>query len=70
MDIKQFYIDLAEWVLTINQKSAGMNPDEYWKYILHSAGELSDKYQNRPLVKKVILAHIEYLEEGWKAQNK
>lgn len=66
MDVKAFYNDLADWVFTINQKSQELNQDEYWIFILTSAGKLSKKYDERPLVKKVLHAHLDYLEEAWK----
>ncbi|MFC6464970.1 hypothetical protein ACFP65_08310 [Marinilactibacillus sp. GCM10026970] len=69
MDIKAFYQDLGEWVLSINQKSQSLGPTEYWEYILTTAGELSKKYNERPLIKKVIHAHIDYLEEAWKERT-
>lgn len=69
MDVKGFYTELAEWVLTINENSRTMSTEAYWQYIITSSGELSKKYNDGPLVKKVILAHIDYLEEMWKKQT-
>lgn len=69
MDVKQFYADLGEWVLTINQKSQELNQDDYWTFILTTAGELSKKYEDKPLVRKVIHAHIDYLEEMAKGES-
>lgn len=43
MNIKEFYAELAEWVTTINQQAQQLSPDEYWNYILVSAGALSKK---------------------------
>lgn len=63
MDVKKFYADLGDWVLLINQKSQELNQDDYWVFILTSAGELSKKYDEKPLVRKVINAHIDYLED-------
>lgn len=68
MDVKAFYNDLADWVLSINQQSQTLGPTEYWEYILNTAGELSKKYNERPLVKAVLHAHIDYLEQAWKEQ--
>lgn len=70
MDFKQFYSDLYEWVQQINQKSQQLNQDEYWNFILLSAGELSKKYKENDFVKLVINAHIDFLEEAWKESNK
>lgn len=66
MDLKAFYDALGEWVISVNQASQSMNQDEYWKFILTTAGELSKKYDDRPLVKKIILAHIDFLEDAGK----
>lgn len=68
MDVKQFYADLGDWVLLINQKSQQLSPDEYWFYIITSAGELSRKYDEKPLVKKILHAHLDYLEEMAKGE--
>lgn len=69
MDIKAFYQDLAHWVITINQQSQKLTPDEYWNYILVSAGALSKRYGENDLVKHIITAHIDFLEESWKKQK-
>lgn len=69
MDLKAFYDALGDWVISVNQASQSMNQDEYWEFILTTAGELSNKYENRPLVKKVILAHIDFLEDAGKGSN-
>lgn len=66
MDVKAFYIELAEWVLTINQQAQNLTADEYWNYILVSAGALGKKYKDNPLVKYIIHAHIDFLEKSWK----
>lgn len=68
MDVKQFYADLGDWVLLINQKSQQLSPDEYWTFIITSAGELSKKYDEKPLVKKILHAHLDYLEEMAKGE--
>lgn len=69
MDFKQFYDDLYEWVQQINKKSQEVNQDEYWVFILTSAGELSKKHGENQFVKLVINAHIDFLEAVWKENN-
>lgn len=69
MDVKAFYNDLADWVLSINQQSQTLGPTEYWEFILTTAGELSKKYDERPLVKAVLHSHIDYLEKAWKGRS-
>lgn len=63
MDLQMFYQELGQWVMAVNQKSGELSSDAYWNYILQSGAELSEKYENRPLVKKVIIAHWEFLED-------
>lgn len=63
MDLQMFYQELGQWVMSVNQKSGELSPNAYWNYILQSGAELSEKYENRPLVKKVIIAHWEFLED-------
>lgn len=63
MDLQMFYQELGQWVMSVNEKSSKLSPDAYWNYILISGAELSEKYENRPLVKKVIIAHWEFLED-------
>lgn len=69
MDIHLFYNDLAEWVMTINEMAAKLGPDDYWTYILTSAGALSKKHNDGELVKEVILAHVHFLEKAWKERE-
>lgn len=69
MDVKAFYKDLADWVLTINQQAQKLTADEYWNYILVTAGALSKRYKDNPLVKHIIHAHIDFLEKSWKQQR-
>lgn len=66
MDIKAFYAELADWVMTINQQAQKLNQEEYWNYILVTAGALSKRYNDNPLVKHIINAHIDFLEKSWK----
>lgn len=63
--ILSFYNDLGKWVESINQK-ANLPQQEYWDYIVTSMGVLSDKYNNNPLVKEVLLFHFNYLESQYK----
>lgn len=70
MDIKAFYTELADWVVTINQQAQKLNQEDYWNYILVSAGALSKRHGNTPLVKHLINSHIDFLENSWKQQRK
>ncbi|MGM7557120.1 hypothetical protein [Aerococcus christensenii] len=67
--MKQFYKDLSDWVEKVNQKSKELNEKDYWQFVLTSIGELSDKYSNNQLVVRILLVHLEFLEEMSK-QNK
>lgn len=69
MNIKQFYVDLQEWIKSINEQANKLSPADWWVFIMTSAGQLSDSYDNHSLVKKVILAHIDYLEEVYREQK-
>lgn len=62
MNMQQFYKDLFQWIMSVNQASQDYDADDYWQFIYTTAGQLSDQYENHPLVKAVIIAHIDYLE--------
>lgn len=59
--MKQFYIDLPNWIESINQKSQELSPDDYWKYIFESAEVLKGRYNNHELIANVVSVHINYL---------
>lgn len=65
MNLEQFYKDLFEWVSGINQQANQMTPEEWWTYIFGSAAEFDDRYKSHPLARRVILTHIDYLEEQY-----
>lgn len=70
MDIKEFYAELADWVLTINQQAQNLSGEDYWNYILVTAGALSKRHEDSPLIKHIINSHIDFLEKSWKQQTK
>lgn len=69
MDVHEFYNDIAEWVMMINQQAPKLSEKEYWDYILVSAGALSKKHNDTALVKHILNSHIDFLEKSWKQQR-
>lgn len=67
--MKQFYIDLYNWVETINEQAKAADEEAYWDYIVQSAGHLSQRYNDSPLAIAVISAHLDYLQEVAKSKG-
>lgn len=59
--MKQFYVDLSNWIETINKKSQELTAEEYWSFIFQTADMLKEKYNSHELVANVISVHINYL---------
>ncbi|WP_277679241.1 hypothetical protein [Gracilibacillus dipsosauri] len=66
MDYKKFYTEeIVDWINQSNQMAIkyGLQSNDFWIWVMQSAGELSDKYQNAPLVQKQMIMLINYLED-------
>lgn len=71
MDYKEFYSDVADWILQVNQAAAtyNMNSDAFWQWVTQSTGALGNKYGNTELVVKQLLMLIDWLEDVHKKMN-
>ncbi|QOY37058.1 hypothetical protein AWH56_005295 [Anaerobacillus isosaccharinicus] len=65
MDYKAFYAKVADWIYQVNQNAIkfGMDSDEFWNWVADSIGEICNKYNNNPLVKKQMTMLHDWLEE-------
>ncbi|UOQ47773.1 hypothetical protein MUN88_17220 [Gracilibacillus caseinilyticus] len=65
MNYQQFYADVAEWINQSNQMAVkhGLQSNEFWIWAVNSAGQLSEKYNNEPLVIKQVMMLINWLED-------
>ena len=61
--MKQFYIDLANWVEHINHKSNKIPPKEFMNYVIDTSEELKNKYNNSELFANVVAVHVRYLQD-------
>ncbi len=59
--MRQFYIDLADWIESVNAKSQLLSPEKYWEFIFNTSNQLKEKYNNHMLVSSVVSTHINYL---------
>ena len=68
MDWKAFFNDLQKWMPASNQvlQRCSFDSDDYWGWLVHSIGQLSDKYNNHPLVKGILSAVIDYQDQMYK----
>lgn len=66
--MRQFYMDLADWVESVNLKSQTLSESDYWDYVIMSCGELSRKYDENPLVVCVLSAHLDFLDKNKKGR--
>ncbi|UFT98114.1 hypothetical protein KO561_12970 [Radiobacillus kanasensis] len=71
MDYKVFYSEVADWINQSNQKAIkhGLTSNDFWEWVMTSAGELCDRYGNNELVKKQMVMLIEWLEDVYKSQS-
>lgn len=65
MDYQAFYNEIVAWINEVNIKAAqwGMDSSDFWSWVTYSIGELSDKYDNNPLVIKQMVMMHEWLED-------
>lgn len=56
----QFYIDLANWVKSIEVEGARQTSEDWWIYIMASTEEMQRRYPNE-LAHNVIAVHVNYL---------
>ncbi len=40
--------------------------DEFWDEVIDKAGELMQKYDNRPVFNQVVIGYIDGLDEEWR----
>nr|WP_270790077.1 hypothetical protein [Enterococcus diestrammenae] len=68
MDWKAFFDDLQKWMAASNQvlQRCSFDSDEYWEWLVHSLGELGNKYNNHPLVNGILSAVISFQDDMYK----
>lgn len=65
MDWKAFFDDLQKWMAASNQvlQRCSFDSDDYWSWLVHSLGELGNKYNNHPLVNRILSAVISFQDD-------
>lgn len=71
MDYKQFFAEVADWILAVNQKAAefGMQSDAFWEWVMRTSGEIGNRYNNNDLVVKQMVMLLEWLEDVYNKMN-
>jgi hypothetical protein len=64
MDYKAFYSEVADWINHCNQMAMknGLDSDAFWQWVARSLGELTNKYENNPLVSMQMTMLFQWLE--------
>ncbi|AAU85072.1 hypothetical protein BCBBV1cgp25 [Bacillus phage BCASJ1c] len=72
MDYNVFFAEVAQWVNDCNQMAVkyGMQGEEFWTWVTSSMAELSNKYNNAPLVKKQMSMMFDWLHEIYQNGNR
>ncbi len=73
IDYEAFFADVVAWIKKANQAAMqyGMESYEFWQSVADSAGEISNRYRNHPLVVKQMMMLVEWLTDATNAkQNK
>lgn len=68
MDWKAFFEDLQKWMAASNQvlQKCPLDSDEYWEWLVHSLGELGNKYNNHPLANGILSVVVSFQDEMYK----
>ena len=68
MDYRSFFADVTEWMTESNNQiqQHSIDSQAYWDWVVHSTGELCNKYHNHELVKKQMSMLIDWLDSVWK----
>lgn len=68
MNWPAFFSDLTEWMRQANQvlQRYPITSDNYWEWLVRTTGELSNKYDNHPLVVSILGTIIGYQDENYK----
>lgn len=65
MDYQKFYAEVVNWINQVNQMAMkhGMDSNGFWNWVTISTGEICNRYNNNPLVKKQMVMLYEWLDE-------
>lgn len=68
MDYRSFFADVTEWMAESNKQLGQYSIDSqpYWDWVIHSTGQLCNKYGNHPLVIRQMSMLINWLDDAWK----
>lgn len=65
MDYEKFFAEIAAWIQSVNQVATahGMDSDPFWEYVMTSAKDICEKYNNNDLVMKQMVMLYAWLED-------
>ena len=66
MEIKQVYEFIKDFWKMIKSSYEIRSDDQYWQDLMRYADLLCKKYNDHKLVKKLLLAYLDYQEETWR----
>jgi hypothetical protein len=69
MEIKEVYEFIKDFWKLIKSSYEVRDDDQYWSDLTQYAVLLEKKYSSHGLVKKLLLAYLDYQEETWRAIN-
>ena len=69
MEIKEVYEFIKDYWKLIKSSYEVRDDDQYWSDLTQYAVLLEKKYSGHGLVKRLLLAYLDYQEETWKAIN-
>ena len=67
MNWQAFFTDLQKWMEASNEtsKTYPITTDEYWSWLVGTIGFIGNRYNNHPLVLKILCSLIEFQEENY-----
>ena len=66
MEIKQVYEFIKDFWKMIKSSYEIRGDDQYWQDLMRYADLLCKKYNDHKLVKKLLMAYLDYQEETWR----
>lgn len=65
MDYKQFYAEIADWIMQSNQMAQkyGIGNQEFWQWVMTSLADISERYGNNSLVLEQVSMLYKWLND-------
>ncbi len=65
MDTNEFYDEVKAWINRVNEHAVniGMHTNEFWEWVMRSAGMIAEKYGNNSLAVDQMVMLVKWLEK-------